>query len=62
MAGDNCASLFRGAFWHGACHNANPNGAYLGGANTAFGSGVNWYTYRGLEYSLKFIEMKIRKE
>ncbi|ELT95041.1 hypothetical protein CAPTEDRAFT_126807, partial [Capitella teleta] len=57
----NCASRFRGAFWYSDCHHANPNGAYLGGASTAFGEGINWQAFRGFTYSLKSIEMKLRK-
>ncbi|ELT99696.1 hypothetical protein CAPTEDRAFT_145018 [Capitella teleta] len=59
--GDSCASRFHGAFWYLHCHGANPNGAYLNGANTTFGKGINWKSFRGHKYSLKFIEMKLRK-
>ncbi|ELT96124.1 hypothetical protein CAPTEDRAFT_130385, partial [Capitella teleta] len=57
--GGNCASAFRGAFWYHNCHTANPNGEYL---SIAFGQGVNWSSFKGYQYSLEFIEMKLRRE
>lgn len=58
---DNCAKTFLGAFWYGACYHANPNGIYRWGADgTIFGVGVAWYTWKGHNYSMKTISMKIR--
>ena len=56
----NCAVEFHGAWWYRECHTANLNGAYLAGNHTSFADGVNWYTFRGVHYSLKTAEMKIR--
>uniref|UniRef100_A0AAY4BFM1 Fibrinogen C-terminal domain-containing protein n=1 Tax=Denticeps clupeoides TaxID=299321 RepID=A0AAY4BFM1_9TELE len=57
----NCAKTYLGAFWYNGCHHANPNGIYLWGKDaTYYGIGVNWYHWKGHEYSLKFISMKIR--
>ena len=56
----NCAKRFSGAWWYSACHNSNLNGLYLRGPHESFGNGVNWYHWRGYNYSLKFSEMKIR--
>ncbi|KAM4631745.1 microfibril-associated glycoprotein 4-like [Discoglossus pictus] len=57
----NCASLSSGGFWFKACHLANLNGPYLRGAHLSYGSGVIWSQWRGLYYSLKTTEMKIRR-
>ncbi|XP_044194439.1 microfibril-associated glycoprotein 4-like [Thunnus albacares] len=58
----NCAKLFLGAFWYGrGCYRANPDGAYRWGADdTPHAAGVEWGPWRGFEYSLKAISMKIR--
>ncbi|XP_078112127.1 microfibril-associated glycoprotein 4-like [Sander vitreus] len=57
----NCARLYLGAFWYVACHKANPNGIYRWGADkTLFAVGVEWLTWKGYDYSLKTISMKIR--
>lgn len=56
----NCAAFFTGAWWHANCHIANLNGQYLNGAGSEFGKGVTWLTWLGQEYSLKFVEMKMR--
>ncbi|MGH0174282.1 UNVERIFIED_CONTAM: hypothetical protein FKN15_067680 [Acipenser sinensis] len=59
-AGFNCAMEFRGAFWYHDCHSANLNGVYYQGNSTLHGKGIHWVTWRGLDYSLKGVEMKIR--
>ena len=55
-----CAQRYKGAWWYKVCHYSNLNGRYLGGANTAHASGINWYHWLGYEYSLKKVEMKLR--
>ncbi|KAM3864465.1 uncharacterized protein ACN63O_012379 [Diretmus argenteus] len=55
----NCAKLNLGGWWYGGCQHANPNGQYLWGSS-AHGIGINWQTWKGYEYSLKAISMKIR--
>ncbi|XP_062396483.1 microfibril-associated glycoprotein 4-like [Sardina pilchardus] len=60
-AAENCAKLFLGAFWYGDCHRANPNGVYRWGADgTVRQVGVEWKPFKGHDYSLKSINMKIR--
>ncbi|XP_063072885.1 microfibril-associated glycoprotein 4-like isoform X2 [Engraulis encrasicolus] len=54
----NCASLLLGAFWYVDCHNTNPNGMYMWGADDP--KSANWQKWKGNSYSLKSISMKIR--
>ena len=54
------SSTPQGAWWYSACHNSNLNGMYLEGPHDSFGTGVNWFHFRGYKYSLKFAEMKVR--
>ncbi|CAC5368346.1 Techylectin-5B [Mytilus coruscus] len=58
---DNCAIIYKGGWWYGACHESNLNGLYLKGSNTTYGEGVNWYQWKGLKYSLKTTTMMIRR-
>lgn len=55
----NCAQLAYGAFWYYNCFGANPNGIYTWGPSPP-AHGVQWRSFKGLEYSLKTIVMKIR--
>ncbi|XP_056256433.1 microfibril-associated glycoprotein 4-like [Seriola aureovittata] len=55
----NCATLYLGGWWYGECHAVNANGLYSWGSST-FGIGINWESWKGYEYSLKAITMKIR--
>ncbi|XP_075884266.1 microfibril-associated glycoprotein 4-like [Nelusetta ayraudi] len=58
---DHCARKFLGAFWYNDCHTTNPNGIYRWGHDASlFAVGVSWYTWKGHDYSLKGISMKIR--
>ncbi|KAL2099816.1 hypothetical protein ACEWY4_004210 [Coilia grayii] len=60
-SGYHCARLYLGAFWYNGCHYANPNGVYRWGADaTVSYVGVEWYTYKGRDYSFKSITMMIR--
>lgn len=58
----HCARGFKGAWWYGGCHFSNLNGLYHGGPYESDADGVCWYTFRGLKYSLKRTEMKLRPE
>lgn len=58
---NNCARSFLAGFWYSDCHDANPNGVYLWGADsTLYAIGVEWISWKGRGYSLKAISMKIR--
>ncbi|KAF7203669.1 microfibril-associated glycoprotein 4 [Nothobranchius furzeri] len=57
----NCAQSFIGAFWYSNCHSANPNGLYRWGSDgSLYAVGVEWTSWKGRDYSLKAISMKIR--
>ncbi|XP_038591615.1 microfibril-associated glycoprotein 4-like isoform X2 [Micropterus salmoides] len=57
----NCARSYLGAFWYNNCQHTNPNGVYRWGADsTIHAVGVDWSAWKGLDYSLKTISMKIR--
>ncbi|ELU02616.1 hypothetical protein CAPTEDRAFT_146055, partial [Capitella teleta] len=58
----NCAVRHHGAFWYVSCSNASPNGLYLGGEYSGDIRGVIWLGFKGSRYSLKSIQMKLRKK
>ena len=53
-----CAVSYKGAWWYRTCHRSNLNAKY---GSTAYANGVNWHSWKGYYYSLKFTEMKSRK-
>lgn len=60
VSSQNCAKIYLGAFCYEKCHTTNPNGVYSRGADgTRYGVGVNWRSWKGFNYSLKIISMKI---
>ncbi|XP_066293514.1 ficolin-1-like [Branchiostoma lanceolatum] len=56
----HCAQAYKGGWWYNRCHHVCLNGQYLGGVHQSSWEGVNWYPWKGLNYSLKTAEMKIR--
>ncbi|KAM4663341.1 ficolin-2-like [Discoglossus pictus] len=57
---ESCANVYKGAWWYNSCHHVNLNGQYLLGNHDTFADGITWYTGKGLNYSYKYSEMKIR--
>ncbi|XP_073828556.1 ryncolin-1-like [Musca autumnalis] len=55
----NCAELYKSAWWFKSCSLSDLNGQYQD-EKYATEDGVTWYTWKGLNYSLKFAEMKIK--
>ncbi|XP_062829639.1 tenascin-X isoform X5 [Anolis carolinensis] len=53
----SCAVSYRGAWWYRNCHYANLNGLY---ANNRDHQGINWFNWKGFEFSIPFTEMKLR--
>ncbi|XP_018085084.1 tenascin isoform X4 [Xenopus laevis] len=53
----NCALSYKGAFWYKNCHRVNLMGRY---GDTSHSQGINWFHWKGHEYSIQFAEMKIR--
>ncbi|XP_059956628.1 tenascin isoform X4 [Mesoplodon densirostris] len=53
----NCALSYRGAFWYKNCHRVNLMGTY---GDNNHSQGVNWFHWKGHEYSIQFAEMKLR--
>uniref|UniRef100_A0A8D2IVZ1 Tenascin XB n=1 Tax=Varanus komodoensis TaxID=61221 RepID=A0A8D2IVZ1_VARKO len=53
-----CAVSYRGAWWYRNCHYTNLNGLY---ANNRDHQGVNWFNWKGFEFSIPFTEMKLRQ-
>ncbi|XP_033986011.1 microfibril-associated glycoprotein 4-like isoform X2 [Trematomus bernacchii] len=58
----NCAQRYLGGFWYSACHYANPTGLYApqGLVNYYGNVQVIWSTWKGWNYGLKTLAMKIR--
>lgn len=56
----NCAKSYKGAWWYKACHTSNLNGLYLNGYSSSYATGMVWDSWRGMFYSVKKSEMKIR--
>ncbi|XP_053692608.1 techylectin-5A-like [Sabethes cyaneus] len=57
---DNCAVMYKGAWWYAACHASNLNGLYLKGPQEAFATMMCWKSFRGYNYGLKRSRMMIR--
>ncbi|XP_004524078.1 ficolin-2 [Ceratitis capitata] len=58
----SCAVTYTGAWWYNRCHDSNLNGRYLDGEYDYDddAQGIDWYTWHGHQYSLKYVHMAIR--
>ncbi|XP_066939382.1 ficolin-1-like [Macrobrachium rosenbergii] len=56
----NCAKRSQGAWWYAKCYQSNLNGLPHEDFHASYADGISWSTFRGLNYSLKFTEMKVR--
>ncbi|XP_006907851.1 tenascin-R [Pteropus alecto] len=57
VAVTNCAVSYKGAWWYKNCHRTNLNGKY---GESRHSQGINWYHWKGHEFSIPFVEMKTR--
>ena len=58
----NCADYYNGAWWFNACFRPHLNGRYYTNPTEAAAwHGIIWYDWKGDSYSLKFTEMKTRR-
>ena len=57
----NCAQLYYGAWWFDACFSSHINGPYYHSPVVSYANGIIWYHWKGSYYSLKFTEMKTRR-
>ena len=55
----SCAVSFKGGWWYNACFYANLNGKYFTGVVTN-PQGVGWRVWKGIHYSCKYADMKVR--
>lgn len=57
----NCARMYGSGWWFKDCKvKSNLNGLYLRGEHTQRGRGITWKKWKGLEYSLRYSEMRIK--
>ena len=57
----NCAQLYVGAWWFDSCFYSHLNGLYYHNPAITFANGIIWGHWKGNRYSLKFTEMKTRR-
>ena len=59
--GYNCALRWHGAWWFNSCFTSHLNGHYHHNPFVTAANGTIWLHWRGWGYSLKFTEMKTRR-
>ena len=57
----NCAQYLHGAWWFNSCSYTHLNGQYQHNPVVRYGNGIIWYHWKGSRYSLKFTEIKTRR-
>ncbi|XP_019853438.1 PREDICTED: fibrinogen C domain-containing protein 1-like [Amphimedon queenslandica] len=58
--GSNCAQSYTGAWWYNHCHQSNLNGHYFN-TSTNNAQGITWLRWKSAHISLKFSEIKTRR-
>ena len=58
---DNCVRYVHGAWWFNDCYHSHLNGPYNHNPVISSEKGIIWYHWKGQSYSLKFTEMKTRR-
>ena len=58
---NSCAQRHHGAWWFNNCYHSHLNGPYHHNPVISSGIGIIWYHWKGWFYSLKFTEMKTRR-
>ena len=59
--GTNCAQLLYGGWWFNSCLGSHLNGPYHHNPVVSSANGIIWDQWKGYYYSLKFTEMKTRR-
>ena len=57
----NCAQYYQGAWWFNYCFSSHLNGLYYHNPVHSSANGTVWPSWKGWYYSLKFTEMKTRR-
>ena len=58
----HCAQGAKGAWWFKSCFHSHLNAPYYNNPTTAATwHGIIWYAWKGKDYTLKFTEMKVRR-
>ena len=55
---ENCATIYKGAWWYESCHDVNINGLYVG--NKVDDKGMRWAAFKGSQ-SMKTTSMMMRR-
>ena len=61
VEGGYCAQYCQGAWWFNGCFYSHLNAPYYHSPTVSYGKGISWYHWKGYYYSLKFTEMKTRR-